>query len=497
VTDKINIITAERPNAAPARRQKSQKGVAAGTEFGYNIYAAGYARAADEGRRTVGFVAVTIKRKGLAMLAKTYWRLAVGVVAALGLCWAAGADVVVDDLEDNNNVNAFGQYWYSYQDGYATAITLTPSGDFTPTAGGAAGSSYAAALIFSGLGNAAGEGKFPEIAMGTPFVPTQTDGYGSDFNNVDSIAFWAKGPGGLKFYFNVHTVENAPDNNDNKYGKLITIAAGDANTWKRYSFSLKPVVAPSNVGQNIGETPSGRAGDLTQAPYYGKAYTFSPAKVTRLSWAIKKADNTSGTTTSPASGTFAVDSIKLIGSISAPATPPPSAGGVCDACVSATFGPSGTSVLLTDFTTNRNALGYYGYKYNNTGSTVTEGTDGHEGSGLSIDFTVGGTGNRYVGLGVSLSDDSVKTPLNANTFTGIYLEYKTTGLEAVKVEVVDKISVLNDDGKNYYINLPGTDGVWKSAAISFEALSAPSGVTTAFNQSELAKIQVATNVVGP
>lgn len=246
-------------------------------------------------------------------------RLLPALAAALAFCLPASANIVVDNLDDGNSKNVFDQYWYTYST-YTSGMTLTPSGDFSPTAGGANGSAYAASITFDGLGGGA-SGEYPEIAIGTPLTASETAGYGGDFNSVDSISFYAKGPGGLKFYFNVHTEENAPNGNDNKYGKLIAIAAADANAWKKYSFGLKPVVAPTNVGQNIGATPSGRAGDLTQAPNYGKAYTFDPAKVTRLSWAIKKADNTTGTTTSPASGTFAVDEVTLIGAITAPVPP--------------------------------------------------------------------------------------------------------------------------------------------------------------------------------
>jgi len=431
----------------------------------------------------------------------------VGAVAALGLCLpAAAAVVVVDDLEDGDGKNAFGQYWYSYQSGYASNITLTPGDPFTPSAGGANSSSYAAAITFNGLGNA---GNYPEIAMGTSFTEDETVGYGTYFDNVDSISFWAKGPSGLKFYFNVHTEENAKVNeNDNKYGKLITITSSDANAWKRYSFSLKPVVAPVAVGQDLSTVsqPDGKAGALTQAPYYGKSYKFVPAKVTKLSWAIKKEDNKNGSTYSPASGTFAVDDVTLIGNIAAPTIPvtPPPAASVCNLCVKTTFVVPTPSVLLTDFTTTKNALGGYGYSYSDAGSTDEAGTVGRGSgnNGLSTTFTIAGTDpdKRYAGVGFNLSDDNdpEKTPLNASGFTGIYFEYRTTGLEMVKVEFVDKAGVSKPEGKDFYINLPGTSGEWMSANIPFTALDVPSWVTPkpAFNKSNLAKIQIVSNVLG-
>jgi len=254
------------------------------------------------------------------MLRKTFRRFVWGAVAALGLWGPAAADVVVDDFEDGNGKHVYELYWYTYQSGYTNEITITPpnGGNFAPAAGGANSSKYAGALTFDGLGSA---GTYPEIGIGT-HIASETVGFGSDFNNVDSISFWAKGPGGLKFYFNVHTVENAPGGgNDNKYCKLIEISSANANVWKRYSFSLKPVVAPSASElalDVIGETINWKAGDLKQSPYYGKAYTFDPAKVTSLSWTIKKDGNTA------TSGTLAIDDIKLIGAITPP-SPPPSA----------------------------------------------------------------------------------------------------------------------------------------------------------------------------
>jgi hypothetical protein len=248
------------------------------------------------------------------MLTSTFKRLMAGVIAAAALCVPGFANVVVDDLDDGDGKNAYGYYWYTYQSGYTVAIALTPSGDFVPTAGDAHSGTHSAALGFTGL---QGAGADQVIGIGTSLTAGDAVGFGADFSNVDSIAFWAKGPSGLKFYLKAHTVDNDETNN-NTYGAQITIIGN--NQWNRYAYCVKGITPATDVGQTVGANPTGKAGDLKQEPYWGKAFTFNPARVTKLAWSIKKGENTSIT-----NGTFAIDDVTLIGSIVPPTTttPPP------------------------------------------------------------------------------------------------------------------------------------------------------------------------------
>jgi len=398
------------------------------------------------------------------MLSKICRLLTVGAVAALGLCLPAAADVVFDDFEDGSTQNAYGGYWYTYESGYSPKINLP---EFAIADG-------AGTMNLAGMG---GSGENQEVAIGTDL---KKEGMGSDWNGLQSISFRAKGPNGLAFNFYLNTLENdATPSNWNKHGKKLAISG---NGWNTYTVNLS-----TDLSQNPGGT----------AANDGAKFTFDKTKVTKLAWSIKKAENAGVT-----SGTFAIDDITLIGDVTAPTTPvtPPSTGDLCNSCVSATFGPSAPSVLLADFESTKNALGYYGYPYNGPHSTAEIERIGREGNGLSIEFTINETKaeDRYAGIGINLSDDKVVAPLDASTFTGIYLEYKTTGITVAKVEVVDKVGALNPEGKDFYINLPGTNGVWMSAVVNFSALVVPSWVTPkpTFNKSNLAKIQISSNVNG-
>ncbi|GBU21741.1 hypothetical protein R80B4_01641 [Fibrobacteres bacterium R8-0-B4] len=396
------------------------------------------------------------------MLTKTCGRLIAGGVAALGLCLPAAADVVVDDFEDGRSDNVYGDYWYTFENGYDPVFGLAA---FAVVDG-------AGTMVYSGLnGPKKGTDDGRMIAMGT----TISDTGRSDWSGVTSIAFKVKGPDGLKFRFYLSTTSNS-STNWGKFGKLFKITG---TGWATYSVNI----------------PS----DLT-LDQYAPAITFDKTKVTKLEWAIKANDTVSAAN---ASGTFAVDSVLLIGSIAPPAAPvtPPSTADLCGNCVSETFGPSVPSVLLTDFTTKRNALGGYGYSYSGPGSTDEEGADGRLGNGLSAAFTIAGTDadDRYAGVGFDLIDanDLEETPLNASNFNGIYFEYKTTGtgVDKIKFEVIEKAG---GGGKNFYINLPGTGGGWKAAVVNFNTLVFPSWATPVrtFSKTELVKLQFAYTALG-
>jgi hypothetical protein len=409
------------------------------------------------------------------MLPKIFGRLLAGGIAALLLCSPAAANVVVDDFQDGDNKNVYEQYWYTYST-YKTGMTLTPlttpTVPLVPVEEIAGSSNYVAEMTYVGLdgtGNGTGANDYPEIGIGVGLTAGDDVGFGSEMNNADSIAFLVRGTSGVTFFFGVHTVDNA-SGNDDKYGKQFTISG---TGWNRFAVALK----------------SG-ANDLKQGNF-GTAFPFSKARVTKISWAIKKSENKSVSI----SGAFAIDDITLIGSVTPPAAPPtpPAANDLCGDCVSATFGPATPNALLTDFSGSINELGYYGYIYQNDSSIVDRGSDGREGDGSSIDFTVKGPASAglYAGIGINLSDNNVTVPLDASDFTGIYFEYKTkTGMDKIKFEVVEKAAA--NSGEYFYINLPGTNGVWKSAVVDFSKLVFPSWATpkrTALDKTSLAKLQ--------
>ncbi|MDR2592942.1 MAG: InlB B-repeat-containing protein [Chitinispirillales bacterium] len=383
------------------------------------------------------------------MLTKVCRRLMVGVVAALGLCLPVAADVVFDDFEDGLSVNLYGGDWYTYESGYSPKINLPA---FAISGG-------AGTMNLAGM-NGAGENQ--EVAIGTNL---KAAGMGSEWNGVQSITFKAKGPSGLVFNFYLNTLENdGSPANWNKHGKKVTISGTD---WATYTVNL-----PTDLSQNSGGTTANG----------GALFTFDKAKVTKLAWSVKKAENTGVN-----SGTFAIDDIKLIGTIE---DVDPT---LCQSCVLSSFGAPTPRVLLNDFSTDKNALGYYdGHEYANEGTTATKGTVGREGQGVSIDFTVGGTGNKYVGISISLANDDVTTPLNANSFTGVYFEYKTTGINKMEFAVVEKSGAIDPAGKDFYKNLPPTNNEWKAAFVKFIDLELPGWAPSrTLDKTQLAKLQFA------
>jgi len=390
------------------------------------------------------------------MLQKTSRRLIAGAVAALALCLPAGADVVFEDFEDGLNVNLYGGYWYTYESGYNPKINLP---DLSVSGG-------VGSMNLAGMN---GDGKDQEVVIGTNL---KAAGVGSEWagTGVQSITFKAKGPAGLKFNFYLNTLKNdGPPENWNKYGKQLTISGTD---WNTFSVNL----TTTDLKQNSGGT----------AANGGATFTFDKTEVTKLAWSVKKTEN-SGVN----SGTFAVDDVKLIGTIE------DSDPTLCKTCVLSNFVVPPPSALLNDFSTDKNALGYYdGHEYKNNGSTVTRGNAGRGGNGVSIDFTVGGTGDKYVGISINLADEDFTKPLDASGFTGVYFEYKTTEIKKMVFAVVEKSGAIDPKGKDYYKNLPPTNGEWKAARVNFTDLELPVWAqeqepTRTLDKTQLAMLQFA------
>jgi hypothetical protein len=438
-----------------------------------------------------------------------------GVVGAvLGVSGAVFAQTgwLLDDLEHGGNRNALGGYWYTYND--HSILTNHVEGSFTPIAGGNAGSNFAAAMHFQGLAAAAAVEEYATVGMGTEISGDENIGYGAGFNSVTAISFYARGPAGLVFNFNVETIENAQSGSthvtDNSYTRQFTIAPGANNVWTLYTVQISPVTAPSQIDVPItGEsTFGGAAGDLQQEPWHGRTFQFRPENVTQLSWSLKSYPNNQGARIN--SGTFAVDDIRLVGFEYVEPDPL----GWCGNgdCVLPTFATPDQKALLSDFEfspAGRNTLGFYWYDYVDASSqVVTEisytAPGRLDGSAASASFNLGTGTSPFAGIGTTLYNEEA-TPtvyLDASNFRydfgGIYFEYMTGNTNNVKVELHDWRSVEEDNGEDFFVLLPGTGGQWMSATIPFERFVLPAfAFFRDLSLSNLAKLQFVFNTPGP
>jgi hypothetical protein len=105
----------------------------------------------------------------------------------------------MDDCEDNDNVNKFGGYWFSYASG--NGATVSPNtktgGVFTMTAGGSPVSPGYAARITGYVGIST---DYPSAGMGTQLNPMagpapQGTGQITDISSCTGIRFYTKGDG--------------------------------------------------------------------------------------------------------------------------------------------------------------------------------------------------------------------------------------------------------------------------------------------------------------
>jgi hypothetical protein len=341
----------------------------------------------------------------------------------------------------------------------------------------------------------------------------------------------------------------------NAYGVEIEIS----DTWQEYTLLIKDVNATKKGGlvadyKAAGPTASTgttnketRTYGLTQQPWFGIEFDFKVANVTRLSWSVKKQDNTSHTEDDFITlDDITVDNFKFI----APDLCTGNCGGVPNP-------PKTGATLFSDFDTwdhvpdwveypgdRVNVLGGYWYHYDDSeagGSAVIDGpfkTDyinskGDRGDVIDTEGAGrGGTNGAYmtfslgepfqdernpenyitsfVGLGANFFDaEDTDRPqafdADAEGITGIYFEYKMDGdVPSIFVEVEDETSVAANNGEVYYIRVPvpvGSDGKptsdWKGAWIYFDKLVLPDWAdrTSALNLKKLKKVQF--KVQGP
>lgn len=97
----------------------------------------------------------------------------------------------IDDLEDGNAVNKLGGYWYTYNDNDkgGDSKVLTPSGEFSPSAGGANKSKKSARMT----GKVTKTYQYGFIGMGTNLG--EGDNTAVDVSKYKGIEFCAKGDG--------------------------------------------------------------------------------------------------------------------------------------------------------------------------------------------------------------------------------------------------------------------------------------------------------------
>jgi endo-1,4-beta-D-glucanase Y len=96
-----------------------------------------------------------------------------------------------DDMEDDNNMNNYGGYWYSYFGGTPSTVWPASGDTLTPSAGGANGTLYA--MRVTGTVGVAGT-TYPCVGMGSQFTatsgaPTFTE---MDISACTGMKFWTK-----------------------------------------------------------------------------------------------------------------------------------------------------------------------------------------------------------------------------------------------------------------------------------------------------------------
>jgi hypothetical protein len=438
-------------------------------------------------------------------LLKVLAGIAVLSLATISPVAAAGNISVLSDLENGTNENAYGQYWYVYDDhendGNTEITNLTKNADgtynFLPTkdagnsaTGGTPG--YGAKIDFK-LGSVnPGDGTATwgsMAAMGTMLAPT---GEYFSLRGAQKIEFYAKieRPTGtaatVDLRVEVCTQELAADNG---YYHIIIPITG---TWEKYTIPLDT----TDVG----------FGKLVQWDWSidnNGAKPFNIDKISQIQWCVSEDGNV--TAWKDASGSLYLDDITI-----SPFTPH-----FFDEIEATKLGPAGSGApatsLLADMETTKNKVGFYTYCYTDVeanltpgassvvtaGATLDSGTnrykmgamsEGGVGGGkcASITFELGTTFTEaggtevvqpFVGIGTNLvATDASDAPMEVrdlSTATAVYFDYK---LESANLPFVTFEFRTDQDfgnkGAVYYIKLPATGAEWKGATVDLSAAAA-------------------------
>jgi len=446
----------------------------------------------------------TLFRKGLASLS----------LAVVLSPFALSADII-DDLEDGNNQNETGYYWYFYTDdadgGTSEVINATKDDAgkllMTPSASKGRGGGYAAECSWKFGANkpvgCSGKCEYGQmVGMGT-MLAAEGKSTGEWSAAATTIKFWAKASAAMKI-----TVE------------IATSAVTD------YGYHCKTV----SVGTDWTEISIDLA-DISQ-PSWAVEALLEPTDLQKIQFKIS-ADNT-GT---PTTGSLYIDDVEI------DATIPPQ--GICLEC-QVEPGQTVTGTLLSDFEgeTDLTASKFkqrYWYVYSDSKGTAAvkskftagtkidedDGTDklvveagntnGYNNTqGIALEFKLGESYTEgadvvspFIGLGCMLSNsdkyaagtDATLVCANASGATGITFDYKTEVdsdmFKGITVEFYD--SDVLPPGMSFFTKLAPTRGVWKGANIPFSKLNLPewpekiellNTAQATFNKEKLDKMQI-------
>lgn len=432
-------------------------------------------------------------------LQKLFVGVAVLAFAAISPVAATGNVYVLSDLENGTNQNAFGQYWYVYDDhndkGNTKITNLTPNPadtgyNFLPTAGvgntvagGTQG--YGAEIDFqlgtTNPGNAdATWGSM--AAMGTMLAPA---GEYFDLTGAEKIEFYAKieRPKGTAAQVDLR-VEVCTEElkADNGYYHIILPLTG---TWTKFTIPLDTV-----------EKGYGKLVQWDWSITNNGAKPFNIKKVSQIQWCVSEDGNV--VAWKDASGALFLDDITI-----SPFTPH-----FADEIEINKLGPAGAGTpptsLLAGFDITpllKNTAGYYTYAYTDIDANPTAGSasvitagailndttkkytltasdGGVAGSCASIAFQLGtnfveagGTNSvqPFVGIGTNLVAEVGGAPAgvcNITPATAVYFDYKLTGTAIPFVTFELKTDQdFGNKGAVYYVKLPNTNGAWKGATV--------------------------------
>jgi uncharacterized repeat protein (TIGR02543 family) len=261
-------------------------------------------------------------------------------------------DIMLDDFEDRDNVNALGGIWYFYTYLTMSAKSANPTGcynkTFTPYItdekveritnaqgngvtltfkDGGYGSdvtppkygSYSGVMKFENLdmpwNSDVNENSWPDVypgvGMGTMLTLDTLNGVGNTFKSVTAISFWMKVSSNVKSVgFKIETADQLPQNSNNwKDGSIYepNIKKGcpaDASyevhldgelfdapstTWKQYTI---PINKLTRADWEIGYKP----------------YTFNITRAIKIAWFVDQANGTP----IPSGGMVAIDNVEII-----------------------------------------------------------------------------------------------------------------------------------------------------------------------------------------
>jgi hypothetical protein len=149
-----------------------------------------------------------------------------------------------DNMEDQNNLNNYGGFWYSYSGGTPATVWPASGNTLTPSAGGANGTNYA--MRVTGTVGVAGT-TYPCVGMGSQFTATSGT---PDFTELDissclGMRFYTKG-NGSSYLVKIPYTDTAGNNltGYNDYSYMFTAPT----TWTQLSIPFTSMSQQSGWG---------------------------------------------------------------------------------------------------------------------------------------------------------------------------------------------------------------------------------------------------------